>query len=70
MGVPAWRSLPAWYLVALGDEAIPPGAERQFAARMGATAVEVQSGHLVMVSHPDAVTALIEKAAKAVQAAN
>jgi len=26
--------------------------------------------HVAMVSHPDAVTALIEKAAKAVQAAN
>jgi pimeloyl-ACP methyl ester carboxylesterase len=70
MGVPAWKSLPAWYLIAAGDEAIPPAAERQFAARMGATTVEVASGHLAMVSHPDAVTALIEKAAKAVQAAN
>jgi pimeloyl-ACP methyl ester carboxylesterase len=70
MGVPAWRSLPAWYLVAAGDEAIPPDAERQFAARMGATTVEVPSSHVAMVSHPDAVTALIEKAAKAVQAAN
>jgi pimeloyl-ACP methyl ester carboxylesterase len=70
MGVPAWRSLPAWYLIAAGDEAIPPAAERQFAARMGATTVEVASGHLAMVSHPDAVTALIEKAAKAVQAAS
>ena len=32
MGVPAWKSLPAWYLVAANDEAIPPPAERQFAA--------------------------------------
>ena len=70
MGIPAWRSLPTWYLVAGGDEAIPPDAERQFAARMGATTVEVMSGHVAMVSHPDAVAALIEKAAKAVQAAN
>ena len=70
MGVPAWKSLPSWCLIAAGDEAIPPAAERQFAARMGATTVEVASGHLAMVSHPDAVTALIEKAAEAVQAAN
>ena len=41
MGVPAWKSLPSWYLVADGDETIPPDAERQFAARMGATTVEV-----------------------------
>jgi alpha/beta hydrolase family protein len=39
MGVPAWKSLPTWYLVAANDEAIPPPAERQFAARMGATTV-------------------------------
>ena len=25
MGVPAWKSLPSWYLVAASDEAIPPG---------------------------------------------
>ena len=41
MGTPAWKSLPSWYLVATDDEAIPPDAERQFAARMGATTVEV-----------------------------
>ena len=28
MGVPAWKSLPSWYLVAQNDEAIPPDAER------------------------------------------
>jgi pimeloyl-ACP methyl ester carboxylesterase len=37
MGVPAWKSQPAWYLVASDDEAIPPDAERLFASRMGAT---------------------------------
>src|SRR5271163_4394374 len=26
MGVPAWKSLPSWYLVATADEAIPPAA--------------------------------------------
>ena len=69
MGVPAWKSQPAWYLVATNDEAIPPGAERQFAARMGATTVEVPSSHVAMVSHPDDVAQLIESAAKEVPAA-
>ena len=69
MGVPAWKSQPAWYLVATNDEAIPPGAERQFAARMGATTVEVPSSHVAMVSHPDDVVQLIESAAKEVPAA-
>ena len=68
MGVPAWKSLPSWYLVAQNDEAIPPDAERQFAARMGATTVEIPSSHVPMVSHPAKVADLIEKAAEAVGA--
>src|SRR5690348_7432717 len=52
-GVPAWKSLPSWYLVADGDQAIPPDAERQFAARMGADTTDVASNHVAMVSHPD-----------------
>ena len=66
MGVPAWKSQPTWYLVAENDEAIPPDAERQFASRMGASTIEVPSGHVAMVSHPDAVTQLTETAAQAV----
>ena len=62
MGVPAWRALPSWFLVATNDEAIPPDAERAFAARMGATTVEVASSHVPMVSQPDEVVALIEAA--------
>jgi pimeloyl-ACP methyl ester carboxylesterase len=69
MGVPAWKSLPSWFLVAEDDQAIPPDAERQFAKRMGATTVEVPTGHVAMVSHPDDVVQLIKAAAKAVQAA-
>jgi len=68
MGVPAWKSLPTWYMVANGDQAIPPDAERLFAKRMGATTVEVSTNHVAMVSHPDDVVKLIETAAKAVPA--
>jgi len=64
MAVPAWKSLPSWYLVAKDDEALPPDAERQFAARMGATTVEVSASHVAMVSHPEEVASLIEKAAE------
>jgi pimeloyl-ACP methyl ester carboxylesterase len=70
MGVPAWKSLPTWYMVATADEAIPPEAERQFAGRMGATTIEVPSSHVAMVSHPDEVAQLITTAAKAVRARN
>jgi pimeloyl-ACP methyl ester carboxylesterase len=69
MGVPAWKSLPSWYLVAQNDEAIPPDAERQFAGRMGATTVEIPSSHVAMVSHPDEVADLVEKAAATVGSA-
>jgi pimeloyl-ACP methyl ester carboxylesterase len=67
MGVPAWKSLPSWYLVATEDEAIPPDAERMFARRMGATTVEVPSSHAAMVSHPGEVVRLIRAAAQTVQ---
>ena len=65
MGVPAWKSHPAWYLVGTNDEALPPDAQRMFAQRMGATTVQVASGHLAMVSHPREVVELIEAAAAA-----
>jgi len=65
MGTPSWKSRPSWYLVAAGDQAIPPDAERLFASRMGATTVEVSAGHLAMVSHPDETARLITAAAEA-----
>jgi pimeloyl-ACP methyl ester carboxylesterase len=68
MGVPAWKSLPSWFLIADGDQAIPPDAQRQWAPRMGATTVEVATNHVAMVSHPDEVLQLIRTAADAVSA--
>jgi pimeloyl-ACP methyl ester carboxylesterase len=70
MGVPAWKSLPSWFLIADGDQAIPPAAQRQFAPRMGATTVEVSTNHVAMVSHPDEVLQLIKTAAEALAAAS
>jgi hypothetical protein len=64
MGVPAWKSLPSWFMVAQNDEALLPDAERQFASRMGATTIEVPSSHVAMVSHPSEVTGFIKKAAQ------
>ena len=66
MGVPAWKTLPSWYLVAADDQALPPDAERMFASRMGATTVEIPSSHVAMVSHPGDVAQLIKTAAEAV----
>jgi hypothetical protein len=50
MGVPVWKSLPCWYLVATEDQAIPPDAERLFATRMGTTTIEIPSSHLAVFS--------------------
>jgi pimeloyl-ACP methyl ester carboxylesterase len=70
VGVPAWKSLPTWYLVAQNDQAIPADVERMFAQRMGATTVEIPSNHLAMVSHPDDVMALIATATSALPVAS
>ncbi|MCZ2839616.1 alpha/beta fold hydrolase [Modestobacter sp. VKM Ac-2985] len=58
-GVPAWATIPSWYLVASRDRAIPPSAERAMAARAGSTTVEIRSSHLAMVGHSGEVTQLI-----------
>jgi pimeloyl-ACP methyl ester carboxylesterase len=64
-GVPAWKTIPTWYLVAKQDHAIPPDAERFMANRMHAHTVEINSSHVAMISHPGAVTDLIVAAARA-----
>jgi pimeloyl-ACP methyl ester carboxylesterase len=68
MGVPAWKTLPSWYLIATDDQALPPPAQHLFAKRMGATVVEIPSSHVAMVSHPGDVVRLTETAAEAISA--
>ena len=65
MGIPAWKTLPSWYLIATDDQALPPAAQHLFAKRMGATVVEIPSSHVAMVSHPRDVVRLAETAAEA-----
>jgi pimeloyl-ACP methyl ester carboxylesterase len=64
-GVPAWKTIPSWYLVAKQDNAIPPASERFMAKRMGAHTREINSSHVAMISHPDAVTDMLLDAARA-----
>jgi pimeloyl-ACP methyl ester carboxylesterase len=66
---PAWKSKPSWYLLATDDHMIPPPAQRAMAQRAGATIVEQQGSHSVYVSHPEAIAAIVEKAAASVGAA-
>ena len=66
---PAWKTKPSWYLVATEDKMIPPAAQRSMAKRAGSTVVDVAGSHAIYVSQPNAVAALIEKAACEVKAA-
>jgi pimeloyl-ACP methyl ester carboxylesterase len=66
-GVPAWKTIPSWYLVASQDHAIPPAAERFMADRMHAHTVQINSSHAAMVSHPGPVADLILRAAQTVK---
>ena len=68
MDVPAWKTLPTWYLVAADDQALPPDAERLFATRMGATTTQIPASHVAMVSHPQDIAQLITTAAQTVSA--
>jgi pimeloyl-ACP methyl ester carboxylesterase len=59
----AWRSKPAWYAVSKQDQTINPDLERFLAKRMNATTVELEAGHLSLVSHPGEIADLILTAA-------
>jgi pimeloyl-ACP methyl ester carboxylesterase len=59
----AWHTKPVYYAVAKQDLTIAPDLERYLAKRMNATTVEVDGGHLIMVSHADEIADLILKAA-------
>src|SRR3954470_22969639 len=61
--VAAWRSKPSWYAVSRLDQTISPELERFLAARMKASTVELEAGHLSLVSHPQEIASLILAAA-------
>jgi pimeloyl-ACP methyl ester carboxylesterase len=65
----AWRNKPSWYLIATDDKMIPPAAQEFMSKRAGSTVAQARGSHAVYVSQPQAVAALIEKAATAVRAA-
>lgn len=59
----AWHSKPSWYAVSKLDYTINPDLERFLAKRMNAETVELDAGHLSLVSHPRQVADLILQAA-------
>lgn len=62
---PAWKTIPAWYMVTTQDRAINPELMRFYAKRMGATTTEIKASHVPFISHPREVARLIEQAARA-----
>ncbi len=64
---PAWKSKPSWYLQVRDDRMIPYPAQQFMAKRAGATVAEVPGSHAIYVSNPNAVVALIERAASGVK---
>jgi len=63
----AWKTRPSWYIVANQDRTVEPELQRFFAERIGATTCEVESSHMVMLSHPEVVIDVIREAAQALQ---
>ncbi|WP_101610097.1 alpha/beta fold hydrolase [Amycolatopsis sp. BJA-103] len=63
-GVPAWKTLPSWYVLARDDRMIPAAGQREMARRMNATVVERWASHAITVSQPGSVAEVIETAAR------
>lgn len=63
-GVPAWKTIPSWYLIGTLDKVIPPYAQMFMAQRAHAQIAYVRASHPSMISHPEAAVDLIEKAAR------
>jgi pimeloyl-ACP methyl ester carboxylesterase len=60
----AWREKPTFMVVATKDAIIPPQMERDQVKAARATAIEVPSSHVAMLSFPKEVAELIIKAAE------
>ena len=64
-GVPAWKTIPSWYLIGTEDLIIPEAQQRFMAERAGAEIVEVKASHVSLISKPNSVARLIVVAAEA-----
>ena len=61
-GVPAWKTLPSWAVVATKDRAAGTDVVRAHAQRAGAAITELDGSHVIMISQPQAVTETIQAA--------
>ncbi|MEU0160992.1 alpha/beta hydrolase [Streptomyces sp. NPDC006261] len=63
----AWKTIPSWSLVTTEDRNIPVAAQRFMSARAKARTTTVDASHAVSVSRPEAVTRIVEQAARTVR---
>jgi pimeloyl-ACP methyl ester carboxylesterase len=56
---------PSWSAIATQDRTIPPELQRRMAERAGSTTVEIENGHMLPMTSPADVAALIRQAAEA-----
>jgi pimeloyl-ACP methyl ester carboxylesterase len=65
-GVPAWKKLPSWAVVATKDKAAGSDVVLSMARRAAAEVIAVDASHVPMMSQPGVVTGVILTAIKAV----
>ncbi|MCW2985440.1 MAG: alpha/beta hydrolase [Conexibacter sp.] len=66
-GPPAWKTIRAFSIFGSQDRVLPPAEQVAMARRAHAPITRVKGSHLALVSKPDAVTSVIERAAGAVR---
>jgi pimeloyl-ACP methyl ester carboxylesterase len=64
-GVPAYLTIPSWYLLGLQDKVIPPDRQLSMAQRAHAHITQIDASHVSLISHPKAVERLVIAAARA-----
>jgi pimeloyl-ACP methyl ester carboxylesterase len=63
----AWKTIPSWYFISSGDQIITPASETAMANRAHSVITTFDGGsHLTLISHPEAVTAVINSAISSV----
>jgi pimeloyl-ACP methyl ester carboxylesterase len=63
--VAAWKSKPTRYVITTEDRTTAPQLQQFLATRMKAKTIEVKSGHLSLITHPQTITNFILEAVNA-----
>jgi pimeloyl-ACP methyl ester carboxylesterase len=63
----AWKTKPSYAIVATEDKSINPVIERKMYKRSGSIVTEIKASHVVFMSQPQKVAAVIEAAAKGIK---